>query len=102
MMGKSGIDLSYRKIREFCQRNHIRKLSVFGSFLRDDFNDDSDIDMLVEFFPDHIPGLIRLAGMENELSSVLGRKVDMRTAEDLSRYFRNDVLESAEVKYVEE
>ncbi|NLD35479.1 MAG: nucleotidyltransferase [Desulfatiglans sp.] len=102
MMGKSGIDLSYRKIREFCRRNHIRKLSVFGSFLRDDFNDDSDIDMLVEFFPDHIPGLIRLAGMENELSSVLGRKVDMRTAEDLSRYFRNDVLESAEVKYVEE
>ena len=101
-MGQSDIDLSNRKIKEFCRRNHIRKLSVFGSFLRDDFNDNSDIDILVEFFPDHIPGLIRLAGMENELSSTLGRKVDIRTAEDLSRYFRKDVLESAVVKYVEE
>ena len=95
------MDLSDKKIAEFCQRNHIRKLSVFGSFLRDDYNEDSDIDILVEFFPDHIPGLIRLAGMENELSATLGRKVDIRTAEDLSRYFRNEVLESAEVKYAE-
>ena len=100
-MKKSTIDLSHKNIRDFCRRNHIRKLSVFGSFLRDDFNKDSDIDILVEFSPDHIPGLIRLAGMENELSLFLGRKVDIRTAEDLSRYFRNDVLESAEVKYVE-
>ena len=100
-MEKSDIDLSHKNIKDFCRRHHIRKLSVFGSFLRDDFNNDSDIDILVEFFPDHIPGLIRLAGMENELSSVLGRKVDIRTAEDLSRYFRNDVLESAEVQYVE-
>ena len=76
-------------------------MSVFGSFLRDDFGEDSDIDILVEFVPDHVPGLIRLAAMENELSSVLGRKVDIRTAEDLSRYFRNEVLESAEVKYAE-
>jgi predicted nucleotidyltransferase len=95
------INLTDENIKEFCRRNHIRKLSVFGSFLRSDFNKDSDIDILVEFFPAHIPGLIRLAGMENELSSILGRKVDIRTAEDLSRYFRNDVLESAEVKYVE-
>jgi predicted nucleotidyltransferase len=100
-MKKSDIDLSNKTIKDFCRRHNIRKLSVFGSFLRDDFNKESDIDILVEFFPDHIPGLIRLAGMENELSSVLGRKVDIRTAEDLSRYFRNDVLESAEVKYVE-
>ena len=98
-MEKSDIDLSNKKIAEFCQRNHISKLSVFGSFLRDDYNENSDIDILVEFIPDYIPGLIRLAGMENELSNVLGRKVDMRTPEDLSRYFRNDVLESAEVKY---
>lgn len=95
------MDLSDKKIAEFCRRNHIRKLSVFGSFLRDDYNEDSDIDILVEFFPDHIPGLIRLAGMENELSTALGRKVDIRTAEDLSRYFRDEVLESAEVKYAE-
>lgn len=100
-MEKSDIDLSNKTIKDFCRRHHIRKLSTFGSFLRDDFNKNSDIDILVEFSPDHIPGLIRLAGMENELSSLLGRKVDLRTAEDLSRYFRNDVLESAEVKYVE-
>lgn len=100
-MGKSEIDISNEKLTEFCRKNYIRKLSIFGSFLRDDFNENSDIDILVEFQPDHIPGLITLAGMENELSSVLGRKVDMRTAEDLSRYFRNEVLESAEVKYAE-
>ena len=100
-MEKSDIDLSNKIIKDFCRRHNIGKLSVFGSFLRDDFNKESDIDLLVEFFPDHIPGLIKLAGMENELSSVLGRKVDLRTAEDLSRYFRNDVLESAEIKYIE-
>ena len=100
-MEKSVVDLSDEKIGEFCRRNYIRKLSVFGSFLRADFHKDSDIDILVEFFSDHITGLIRLAGIENELISILGRKADIRTAEDLSRYFRNDVLESAEVKYVE-
>jgi predicted nucleotidyltransferase len=100
-MGKPNIDLLNKEIREFCTRNHIRKLSVFGSYLREDVSTDSDIDILVEFDPDHIPGLIRLAGMENELSSILGCKADMRTAEDLSRYFRREVLESAEVKYAE-
>ena len=100
-MGKPNIDLSNNKVADFCRRNHIRKLSVFGSYLREDFRENSDIDILVEFAPDHIPGLIRLAGIENELSSILGCKVDMRTAEDLSRYFRHDVLESAEVKYAE-
>jgi predicted nucleotidyltransferase len=100
-MGKPNIDLFDKKITEFCKRNHIRKLSVFGSYLREDVSTDSDIDILVEFDPDHIPGLIRLAGMGNELSSILGCKADMRTAEDLSRYFRREVLESAEVKYAE-
>lgn len=98
-MKRLSIDLSDKKVADFCRRNHIRKLSVYGSFLREDFRADSDIDLLVEFAPEHIPGLIRLAGMENELSYILGCKVDMRTAEDLSRYFRHDVLESAEVKY---
>jgi len=70
-MGKPNIDLSDKKITEFCKRNHIRKLSVFGSYLREDMRADSDIDILVEFDPDHIPGLIRLARMENELSSIL-------------------------------
>lgn len=76
-MEKSDLDFSHENIAEFCRRNHIRKLSVFGSFLRDDYNEDSDVDILVEFSPDHIPGLIRLAGMENELSSALGRKVSL-------------------------
>lgn len=98
-MGKPGIDLSNKNISEFCKRNYIRKLSVFGSYLRGDMTADSDIDILVEFDPDHVPGLIRLAKMENELSSILGRKADMRTAADLSRYFRQEVLESAQVKY---
>jgi len=100
-MGKIDIDLAKGKIKEFCLRNHIRKLSVFGSYLGKDFRPDSDIDILVEFSEDYVPGLIRLAGMEIELSSILGRKADMRTPEDLSRYFRQEVLEKAEVKYAE-
>ena len=82
-------------LREFCERNHIRKLSLFGSVLTPRFRPESDIDMLVEFDPDHIPGLLTLAGMEIEISEWLGRKVDMRTAEDLSRYFRNEVVASS-------
>ena len=74
---------------------------MFGSALRDDFKPDSDVDMLVEFYPDHIPGLITLAGMEIELSGILGRKVDLRTAQDLSPYFRQEVVESAVIQYAE-
>jgi predicted nucleotidyltransferase len=95
------IQLPKLSIEEFCKRHHIRKLSLFGSALRDDFTPDSDLDILVEFDPAHIPGLIRLAGMEIELTSLLGRKVDMRTAQDLSRYFRDEVLNSAQVQYAE-
>lgn len=69
--------------------------------MREDFGADSDIDLLVEFDPDHIPGLIRLAGMEIELTEILGHKVDIRTAQDLSRYFRQEVLNSAEIQYAE-
>ena len=101
-MGKIQIDIPREKLAEFCKRNHIRKLSIFGSALRENLGPDSDIDLLVEFDPDNIPGLIRLAGMENELSEVLGRKVDIRTAQDLSRYFRQDVIKSSEVQYAEE
>lgn len=79
----------------------IRKLSLYGSTLKGDFTSDSDIDFLVEFHPDHIPGLITLAGMEIELAEILGRKVDLRTPQDLSRYFRQEVLDSAEVQYAE-
>jgi len=76
-------------------------LSLFGSALRGDAGPESDIDFLIEFHPDHIPGLIKLAGMEIELSEILGRKVDLRTPQDLSRYFRQEVLNSAELQYAE-
>ncbi|MGB7296427.1 MAG: nucleotidyltransferase family protein [Candidatus Aminicenantales bacterium] len=95
------IELPKDQIAGFCRRNHIRRLAVFGSALRADFNESSDIDILVEFEPDHIPGLFGMARMERELSIVLGRKVDLRTPEDLSRYFRQEVLKEAEVQYAQ-
>jgi hypothetical protein len=87
------------KLAEFCRRNHIRRLSLFGSVLRDDFRPDSDIDFLIEFEPGHTPGLFGIAGMEIELSEMIGRKVDLRTAQDLSRYFRDEVVREAELQY---
>jgi predicted nucleotidyltransferase len=81
--------------------HHIRKLSFFGSVISEHFTQDSDVDVLVEFEPKQVVGLIRLAGMELELSEIIGRKVDMRTPADLSRYFREEVLSSAEVQYAE-
>ena len=86
-------------LKEFCERNHIRKLSLFGSVLTQRFRADSDLDVLVEFDPGHVPGLLTLAGMEMELSEVFGRKVDLRTPEDLSRYFRAEVVSSALPQY---
>jgi predicted nucleotidyltransferase len=87
------------KIRDFCARNHIRKLSLFGSVLTHRFGEDSDIDVLVEFEPGNVPGYFELVGMELELSEMLGRKVDLRTPEELSRYFRDEVVASAAVQY---
>ena len=84
----------------FCEANGIRRLAIFGSALREDFGPESDIDVLVDFEPDRIPGLLGVAGMELELSELFrGRKVDVRTLEDLSPYFREQVLETAEVQY---
>ncbi|MEW6141376.1 MAG: nucleotidyltransferase family protein [Thermodesulfobacteriota bacterium] len=88
-------------IEEFCKRHHIKKLAIFGTYLREDFGPDSDIDLLVEFDPLHILGLLDLAGMEIELSNLLGRKVDLRTPRDLSRYFRDEVVAGAQVQYAE-
>ncbi len=85
---------------KFCRKNHIKKLSLFGSALRDELKMESDIDLLVEFEDEHIPGLLKLVGLEIELTKMIGRKVDLRTPAELSRYFRNDVLEKARVKYV--
>ena len=100
-MEKMHLEKYREDIAAFCRRNHIRKLSLFGSFLRGDAGPESDIDFLVEFDPEHIPGLIRLAGMEIELSKILGRKVELRTAQDLSPYFRKEVVDSAELQYAE-
>jgi predicted nucleotidyltransferase len=93
------IHVPQKKIAEFCERHHIRRLAFFGSVLRDDFRPDSDVDVLVEFEPSHTPGLITLAGMEIELSGLLGRQIDMRTPGDLSHYFRQQVLDTAQVCY---
>ena len=94
------IDIPKDSLQTFCKRHHIKKLALFGSVLRSDFRPDSDIDVLVEFEPGHTPGLIRLAEMELELSELFdGRAVDLRTPEDLSRYFRSDVVAEAEVQY---
>lgn len=79
----------------FCHGNHIMKLSLFGSVLREDFNEESDIDVLVEFEPDYMVGFLRLAELELALSEKFGRKVDLRTPEELSRYFRSDAVGSA-------
>ncbi|MCK9374884.1 MAG: nucleotidyltransferase family protein [Syntrophobacterales bacterium] len=99
---KSKVQISFPKemIAEFCRRHHIKKLAIFGSALRPDFRADSDIDVLVEFEPDHIPGLAFFA-MADELSEILGRKVDLNTPQCLSRYFRDEVLKEAVVQYVE-
>jgi predicted nucleotidyltransferase len=91
--------LSKEKLIKFCKRNHIRRLSVFGSALRGELEPDSDIDLLVEFEPGHTPGLVSIVRMEMELTEALGRKADLRTAEDLSPYFRDEVLENAQVQY---
>jgi hypothetical protein len=95
------LNLPSQKIAEFCKKNHIVKLSLFGSVLRDDFRMDSDIDFLVEFEPGNAPGLINYCQMEIELAEIIGyRKVDLRTPEELSKYFRDEVLAQAEVQYV--
>lgn len=90
------MDLPEKAIAEFCQRHHIRKLSLFGSVLRDDFGPDSDIDVLVEFEPGRVPGFAFFA-MQDELAEMTGRPVDLATPQCLSRYIRDDVVATAEV-----
>lgn len=86
------------QLREFCRRHGVRRLSFFGSALRDDFGPDSDIDVLVEFLPASTPGLAFFT-MQDELSALLGRKADLHTPRSLSRYFRDEVLALAQVAY---
>jgi len=99
--GRVFMGIPREKVVEFCNRNHIHKFALFGSVLREDFHPNSDIDVLVEFEPGHVPGLAFFS-MEAELSDMLGRKVDLNTPNFLSPYFRNEVLAEAEVFYVKE
>ena len=92
------IPIDRAKIADFCRQRHIRRLAFFGSVLREDFRPDSDVDVLVEFEPGHVPGLAFFA-MEAELSEILGRKVDLNTPQFLSPYFRNQVEVEAEAQY---
>jgi hypothetical protein len=102
MAKRKDIELPRDKIADFCKRNRIRKLFLFGSALKGELRKDSDIDLLVEFHDGETPGLFDLAPMERELSKLLrGRKVDLRTPNELSRYFRDEVLSTASVQYAE-
>jgi predicted nucleotidyltransferase len=92
------IDVPMQQIEEFCRRHRIRKLALFGSVLRDDFTPESDVDVLVEFEPGTRVGLAFFA-MQRELSEILGREVDLHTPGFLSKYFRDEVLQEAEVLY---
>jgi uncharacterized protein len=97
----NGVRLSQDQLDEFCRKNHIAKLSLFCSVLREDFGPDSDVDVLVEFEEEHTPGFFGLARMETELSGLFGRKVDLRTPQDLSRYFRDEVAGMGAVQYAQ-
>ena len=88
-------------LETICRRHHIRRLALFGSMLRGTARPDSDVDLLVEFEPDATPGLLGMASIEAEISDLLsGRHVDLRTAEDLNRYFRDAVIRDAEPQFV--
>jgi hypothetical protein len=101
-MDMTALNMPHAKIAEFCKRNHIRKPSLFGSALRGNASPESDVDFVVEFEPTTTPGYFGLARMERELSEILGgRKVDLRTPSELSRYFRDEVLAQAKVQYAQ-
>ena len=92
------LDIPRESIAAFCRRNHIRRLALFGSVLRDDFGPSSDVDVLVEFEVGHVPGLAFIT-MQDELSALLGRNVDLNTPQCLSPYYRQEVLDEAEALY---
>ena len=94
------LDINDDTLASFCKKHHITRLSLFGSVLSGREGPASDVDLLVEFEPGRAPGLVGLAGMEAELSALLGgRRVDLRTPNDLSRYFRDEVMRHAEVQF---
>ncbi len=97
---KLPIELDKRRLEEFCRHNHIVRLSLFGSVLREDFGADSDVDILVEFEAGAVVTLLDMVRMEEELAQMIGRPVDLRTPQELSRYFRAEVVASAVPQYV--
>ncbi|HXH58570.1 nucleotidyltransferase family protein [Iamia sp.] len=99
MQLRPGIDIDDNALGAFVARHGVRRLAAFGSVLRDDFCDDSDVNLLVGFEPGRVPGLLTIAAMEIELGEMLGREVDLRTVGDLSRYFRDRVAASARELY---
>ncbi|MEJ5259108.1 MAG: nucleotidyltransferase family protein [Anaerohalosphaeraceae bacterium] len=97
----SNLHVPKERLEVFCRAHRIQRLSLFGSALRGELGPDSDIDLLVEFLPGCTPGFFKLIEMENELSQIFGgRRVDLRTPEELSRYIRDKVVSCAEVQYV--
>lgn len=92
------IDIPHERLRDFCRENHIRRLALFGSVLRDDFGPESDVDVLVEFEPDARIGL-RFFSIEEQLATLLGRNIDLNTPGVLSKYFRDEAMSEAEVLY---
>ena len=98
-MTNVGVAIDQAAVADFCRRHHIRRLALFGSVLRADFRPDSDIDVLVEFAPGHAPGLAFFA-MQEELSALLSRRVDLNTPAFLGTAFRDRVVAEAEVVYV--
>ena len=101
-MSIKNVPISKSQIADFCRRHRIRKLSLFGSLLRDDFGPKSDVDVLVEFEPDARVGFFKLYDLEQELSQLFGgRRIDINTPNSLSKYFRDEVLAEAEVFYVQ-
>lgn len=98
-MKKPNIQRHKKDIEQFCSRHHIEKLALFGSILTSDFKPSSDVDVLVVFEKKHIPTLFGIVDMEEELSEIIGQKVDLRTPKGLSHYFRDDVISKAKVIY---
>jgi len=93
------IAIDRQRLAEFCRRHHIRRLALFGSVLRDDFGPHSDVDILVEFDPGHVPGF-GMVDVEDELSTLVGRNVDLHTPGSLSKYFKDRVVREAQDQYV--
>ena len=98
-MVRHGIEFPEEAITDFCRRNKIARLSLFGSIVRDDFSPESDVDVLVEFEPDGVPGLIRLAGIQRELGDLFGRQADLNTPKCFRPRLREMVMREAEVVY---